>query len=140
MIKNIFRLFVLFILVGNCKIWAVDVERSVKSEVTSVTVYMSGAEIHHNAKVKLSKGKNTITFTSLSPKLDSKSISVDVLPKDVTILSVNSKTNYLVKKVDNPNIKMLRDSSESITDQLTMLANERETLQKEKDLLIMKKY
>lgn len=133
--KNKCILLLLIVFAYTYMVQAADVEKCVKSEVTSVTVYMSGAEIHHNAKVKLSKGKNTITFTSLSPKLDSKSISVDVLPKDITILSVNSKTNYLVKKVDNPNIKMLRDSSESITDQLTMIANERETLQKEKDLL-----
>ena len=48
---------------------------------------------------------------------------------------IPSGLNYLVKKVDNPNIKILRDSSESVNDQLTMVANERETLQKEKDLL-----
>ena len=133
--KNKCILLLLIVFAYTYMVQAADVEKCVKSEVTSVTVYMSGAEIHHNAKVKLSKGKNTITFTSLSPKLDSKSISVDVLPKDVTILSVNSKINYLVKKVDNPNIKILRDSSESVNDQLTMVANERETLQKEKDLL-----
>src|SRR5688500_1298815 len=92
------------ILVSFYVAMAEDPELNVKSEIKSVTVFMSGSEINHTAGVVLKKGKNRINFVGLSPKLESKSITVNIDQKDVTILSVYSRTNYLSTQSENPKI------------------------------------
>jgi uncharacterized protein (TIGR02231 family) len=116
-------------------VYAQEFEKSVKSEITNVTVFMAGAEMNHSATVVLEKGKNKINLIGLSPKLDPKSIMVNIEPKDITILSVFSRTNYLTPKNENKKIKFLKDSLMELEDQEHIISNSKETLDKEKLLL-----
>jgi uncharacterized membrane protein len=51
-------------------------EIPVKTEVSAVTVFMSGAQVTRKKAVELPAGKSIITFTDLSPYIDAKSIQV----------------------------------------------------------------
>lgn len=105
------------------------------SEVKKVTVFLTGAELSHQASVKLKKGKNTITFVGLSPRLDERSINLDPGTTDVNVLYINSHTNHLDEKKDNEKIRTLKDSLEFYRDKLALLKLEQEALNTEKSLL-----
>lgn len=105
------------------------------SEVKKVTVFLTGAELSHQASVKLKKGKNTITFVGLSPRLDERSINLDPGTTDVNVLYINSHTNHLDEKKDNERIRTLKDSLEFYRDKLALLKLEQEALNTEKSLL-----
>ena len=53
-----------------------ETSQEVNTPVQSVIIYLYGAEVDQTKTVTLSPGRNKITFTGLSPKLDSKSIQV----------------------------------------------------------------
>lgn len=105
------------------------------SEVKKVTVFLTGAELNHEAKVKLKKGKNIVTFTGLSPRLDERSINLDPGTGDVNVLYINSHTNHLDERKDNDKIRMLKDSLEFYRDKISLLKLEQEALTGEKNLL-----
>lgn len=105
------------------------------SEVKKVTVFLTGAELNHEAKVKLKKGKNIVTFTGLSPRLDERSINLDPGTSDVNVLYINSHTNHLDERKDNDRIRMLKDSLEFYRDKISLLKLEQEALNTEKSLL-----
>ncbi len=105
------------------------------SEVKKVTVFLTGAELNHEAKVKLKKGKNIVTFTGLSPRLDERSINLDPGTGDVNVLYINSHTNHLDERKDNDRIRMLKDSLEFYRDKISLLKLEQEALTGEKNLL-----
>jgi hypothetical protein len=105
------------------------------SEVKKVTVFLTGAELNHEAKVKLKKGKNIVTFTGLSPRLDERSINLDPGTSDVNVLYINSHTNHLDERKDNDKISLLKDSLEFYRDKLSLLKLEQEALSGEKNLL-----
>ena len=108
---------------------------STSSEVKKVTVFLTGAELNHEAKIKLKKGKNVVTFTGLSPKLDERSINLDPGSSEVNVLYINTHTNYLDEKKDNQKIQNLKDSVEFYKDKLALLKFEQDALETEKSLL-----
>ena len=70
------------------------------SDVKKVTVFLTGAELNHEAKIKLKKGKNIVTFSGLSPRLDERSINLTPGSPEINVLYINSHTNYLDEKID----------------------------------------
>lgn len=110
-------------------------EIEVKSEIKQAIVYLTGAELLHDSKVTVKKGKNLIKFKGLSSKLDPKSIVVDVENKGIVILSVYSSNNFLEPVLDNPKIKPVKDSLEKIQDEIAMMNGLKDALNQEKTLM-----
>ncbi len=69
-------------------------ETEVKTDISSVTVYLNGAQITRIKTIDLPAGRTTLKFVSLSPYIDPKSLNVSV-KGDLTVLSVNHQLNYL---------------------------------------------
>jgi uncharacterized protein (TIGR02231 family) len=92
-------------------LWANDKLKPLKSEITTVTVYRSGATITREATVSLDEGKYTLVFPDLPVNLDANSIQVSGTG-NCTILSVSSQTNYL-------NTQTLSKEARELTDSLT---------------------
>lgn len=126
---------VVFLAVNSFCVMAQENKINTSSEVKKVTVFLTGAELNHEAKVKLKKGKNTVTFTGLSPRLDERSINLDPGTSDVNVLYINSHTNHLDERKDNDKIRLLKDSLEFYRDKLSLLKLEQEALTGEKNLL-----
>jgi uncharacterized protein (TIGR02231 family) len=124
-----------FLLLLVIKINAQENKFNTSSEVKKVTVFLTGAELNHDVKIKLKKGKNIVTFTGLSPRLDDRSINLAPGSSDVNVLYINSHTNYLDEKKDNEKIQMLKDSVEFYKDKLALLKFEQDALETEKSLL-----
>lgn len=85
----------------------------VSSELKSVTVYRSGAELSHTANFVLKQGTNELVIEGISNQVDINSIQVNC-PASVTILSVEFSNNYLKASEVNPRLQFLLDSLEQI--------------------------
>jgi uncharacterized protein (TIGR02231 family) len=114
-------------------LWAQS--KDLKSTITQVTVFTRGAELQHNASANVEAGKQTIVFTGLSAEMDPNSVLLEIEPRNVTILSVNSKTNYLNPIAENKKITELRDSLAMVNRRLQELNYLRASLYKEQELL-----
>jgi uncharacterized protein (TIGR02231 family) len=104
-------------------------------EVKSVVLYLDGVEYGHNLNLNLTAGRNLLIFDGLSAKLDPQSIRVSS-SSEVSVLSVSSKIDYLVKNEEKPRVKSLRDSLNLITTKVQLLTDEKEALAIEKEMLL----
>lgn len=124
-----------FLLLFTIKISAQENKVYTSSDVKKVTVFLTGAELNHEAKIKLKKGKNIVTFTGLSPRLDERSINLTPGSAEINVLYINTHTNYLEEKKDNDKIQSLKDSVDFYKDKLELLKFEQDELETEKTLL-----
>jgi hypothetical protein len=69
-------------------------EKSLKTEIKEVTVFLKGAQVFEKGSVNLELGKIKVLINGLSPNTESQSVQVKGIG-DFTILSVNSRLNYL---------------------------------------------
>lgn len=122
-------------MLGLLQVKAQENKFNATSDVKKVTVFLTGAELSHEAKVKLKKGQNIITFVGLSPRLDERSINLDPGSADVNVLYINSHVNHLAERKDNEKISNLKDSLELYRDKIALLKLEQEALSVEKSLL-----
>ena len=76
------------------EIEAKSAELEIKSEISEVTVYLSGAQITRSKTVDVPAGRSVLKFVNLSPFIDSKSLS-DYAKGNLTLLSVNLQHNFL---------------------------------------------
>ena len=72
-------------------------EIELKSEVSEVTVYLTGAQVTRFKSVDIPIGRSILKFTNLSPFIDSKSISINA-KGEFTVLSVNLQQNFLTQQ------------------------------------------
>jgi uncharacterized protein (TIGR02231 family) len=101
----------------------------------SLVVYLEGVEFSHQVPLKLTAGRHLLVFEGLSSKIDAQSIRVNTDP-DVSVLSVSSKVDYLLRNEEKPRIKSLRDSVTLATNKLQLLLDEKDALVIEKDMML----
>ncbi|MFN8252254.1 MAG: DUF4139 domain-containing protein [Ferruginibacter sp.] len=92
----------------------------VKADLDAVTVYRSGAELTHTAKVSLAKGNSELIISNLSNTLEINSVQIKS-SDNVTIMGMEFGMDNLTEAVKSPRIKMLEDSLEKITDETDRL-------------------
>jgi hypothetical protein len=105
-------------------------EIPVKTEVSAVTVFMSGAQVTRKKTVELPAGKSTIKFMDLSPYIDAKSIQVRT-SNDVFVLSVNQQFNYTDTIAKNKTIRDLTARQEGLQDKLLLETTNLEIIKEE---------
>jgi len=133
--KKLFSLLLIFIFILP-GLKAQDIkEKKIKTSINSATVYLTGAELIRQKKITLSPGKTRIIFEDLSPKIDSKSIRITTGEK-VDLLGISSKINYLTKKEDLPEIKVLKDSLKLIQKQIQDINDKSDSYTTEKKMLL----
>ncbi len=109
--------------------------KTLDSKITDVTVFMSGAELHHQASVSLKEGKQECTFGNLSPDMNEGSIVIDVAQQDVKILSVSQRINYLNNASANKRIEGIQDSLDNCDEKMNRLSKKMSVYQNEATLL-----
>ena len=110
-------------------------EQKIKTRVNSVTVYLSGAEVHRNKVVNLKTGKTRLVFTDLSPKINPKNIRITTDDK-VDLLGITSKINYLAKEKNLPKTKKLKDSLQLLTEKIQNIFDQTDAYTIEKKMLL----
>lgn len=112
-----------------------ETSQEVNTPVKSVIIYLYGAEVSQTKTVTLSPGRNKITFTGLSPKLDSKSIQVSA-SGGVAILAISDAINYMANQKESNRIKQLKDSVTILSDGINQNNNDRDAYSTEKNMLL----
>ena len=112
-----------------------ETNQEVNTPVQSVIIYLYGAEVDQTKTVTLSPGRNKITFTGLSPKLDSKSIQVSA-SGGVAILAISDAINYMANQKESNRIKQLKDSVVILSDGIGQNNNDRDAYVTEKNMLL----
>ena len=101
-------------------LWAND--NKLKSTITHVTVYLSGAQITRTSNCTLEKGMNEMVFTGLSHKIDESSIQVSGL-YGASILSIDYDINYIEKSESHPKLAEWELKIEDLNYRITLLKN-----------------
>lgn len=109
-------------------------DTKIPSNIKSVTVYLSGAEITRAANCTLNEGMNEIVFTGLSHKIDESSIQVSGL-NAVSILSIDYDLNYLEKSESDPQLKEWETEFKKLEYEITLLKNLIAGLQEEEKVI-----
>lgn len=103
----------------------------VPSNLKTVTVYRSGAELIHNSSVQLSQGNQEVIIEGISNNIDINSVQINCAAA-VTIMGVEFANNFLVVPEVSSRIKFLQDSVEGVQKELDRINVQIETT---KDLL-----
>lgn len=94
---------------------------TIKAELDAVTVYRSGAELIHSAKVNLVKGNTELIISNLSNTLEINSVQIKS-SDNVTIMGMEFSTDNLIETIKSARVKMLEDSLEKITNETDRLS------------------
>jgi hypothetical protein len=105
-------------------------EISVKTEVSAVIVFMSGAQVTRKKMMELPAGKSIVKFTNLSPYMDAKSIQVRT-NNEVVVLSVNQQFNYMDTIARNKTIRDLANRKEVLENKLFLENTNLEVIKEE---------
>ena len=125
----------IFIAILLMPVLAIGQVISVKTELKSAKVYLSGAELFHTAKVKLEKGNSEIIFDNISAYFDINSVSVSGRGNFV-ITSIGQQYNYLKNSIKPSEIKILEDSLENVDGEIVKKRNEKDVLWYEQELIM----
>ncbi len=104
-----------------------------KSKITDVTVFFSGAQVTRSGKIKLEKGKHILSISNLPKEVNTQSIQVQGV-ENVKILSVKHYTEIDTKK--SPQHLVLENELEALNQKLDEIRNEVEVFQLEERLLL----
>ena len=110
-------------------------QTKINSDISEVTVFITGGEVTRNADINLKKGRNKLIFTRISTVADHKSAQFTADGK-FSLVSVSAEVDYISFIDNNPRIQKITDSIETITHKVVDLNNEKMAFQEEKNLLI----
>jgi len=103
--------------------------------LSTVKVFLQGAELNYTLNAKVEKGINEIVLTGLASNIVQNSIRVSDKGEAV-IMSVVLRQNYLSNDGKKEQIKLLEDSLESLKKLLAANTNESDVLKNESDMII----
>lgn len=127
--------FLLMLLVIPTLMRAEDNEQKIEAPITSVMVYLSGAEIAHKKQITLAPGRNELIFIGLSSHLIARSIQFTGTG-DIALLAISSRVDYLYgqKKAD-VRVKQVQDSMIMMEDALAITRGNIDAYTREKSML-----
>ena len=111
-------------------------QTEVKTNIDSVTVYVSGAIVNRSARITVKNGTTTYLLTDLSSELDEQSIRVGIDNQDVTIVSINHRLDTK----EDAEKKKLRSAAdrrkELLKDSLAILSAKLDVIEEERNLIV----
>ena len=117
---------------------ATDNEKTVKSDIKDVTVFLSGAQITRTGNAFLNEGTTYILFQNLSPYINPTTVQVKG-EGSFTILSVRYQLNYLNSIAITKEVKQINDSIELLQDELNLLQSMQNVYAEEEAMIIANK-
>jgi uncharacterized protein (TIGR02231 family) len=128
------RFFLLLALLPGA-LFAGENEQKIEAPISSVIVYLTGAEIAHKKQVSLAPGRNELVFVGLSSHLIPKSIQFTATG-DVALLAMSSRIDYIFgqKKADT-RMKQVSDSMIMMEDNLAITRGNIDAYNREKEML-----
>lgn len=119
-------------------------QKTINPKPNKVTVYLKGAELGYDIPLTLSKGQHEIIIEGVSPYIDENSLSGFF--KGAMVIDILKSSRYPeVKKKENQDerykgqLERVQDSLDELSFQFTDKQNKKNTLAKEKQLLLNNK-
>ena len=110
-------------------------EISTIAPIKKVTVFFTGAQVQHEAKVDLQMGRQDIVFQKLTDYIDPNTVQVKA-QGEVTILSVRTRKNFEDLKISNEEIHTLNAKKDLLYKKDQALRDEYVILEMDKNLLL----
>ncbi|WP_035336714.1 DUF4139 domain-containing protein [Dokdonia sp. PRO95] len=104
------------------------------TNLSKVTVYLSGAQIERTTEVMVMEGTNSFLFDNLSNDIDESSIQISGL-KDASILSINFGINYLTEQLNTKKVDSLRSLKTKLETDILKLNSLMSGLHKEEEVI-----
>ena len=108
------------------------------SEITDITVFLSGAQVTRQVRLALNAGENKLRITGLTRHVRSNSVQVTGNPNYV-IQSVKHELNYLDNIETNERVLMLEQEREELMWKRSLRQSLRQVYEQEKDLIAKQK-
>lgn len=108
------------------------------SEITDITVFLSGAQVTRQVRVALNAGENRLRINGLTRHVRSNSVQVTGNP-DYVIQSVKHELNYLDNIETNERVLMLEQEREELMWKRSLRQSLRQVYEQEKDLILQNK-
>ncbi|MEN9987008.1 MAG: hypothetical protein RLZZ585_47 [Bacteroidota bacterium] len=124
------------ILLG-CSFLVANAQKEISSvaPIKKVTVFFTGAQVQHEAKLDLQIGRQDIVFQKLTDFVDPNTVQVKA-QGDVTILSVRTRKNYEDLRISNEEIHALNAKKDLLYKKDQALRDEYVILEMDKNLLL----
>ncbi|MFM1946619.1 MAG: hypothetical protein RL207_902 [Bacteroidota bacterium] len=124
------------ILLG-CSFVVANAQKEISSvaPIKKVTVFFTGAQVQHEAKLDLQIGRQDIVFQKLTDFVDPNTVQVKA-QGDVTILSVRTRKNYEDLRISNEEIHALNAKKDLLYKKDQALRDEYVILEMDKNLLL----
>lgn len=118
-------------------LFCVQAQKEINSvaAIKKVTVFFTGAQIQHEAKVELQAGRQDIVFQKLTDFIDPNTVQVKA-QGEVTILSVRTRKNFEDIKISNEEIRSLNEKKDLLYKKDQALRDEYIILEMDKNLLL----
>ncbi len=108
--------------------------KTVKSEITEVTVFQQGAQVSRKANVQVPAGTSTLLFSGLTQNMDPNSIMLGG-SGNLTVLSITHKRNFLTEEDKSETMKGLETEIDKLDRKLEEIASTEFGLVMERELL-----
>jgi hypothetical protein len=133
---RIMKRIIASILMG-CSLFNASAQKEISTvaPIKKVTVFFTGAQVQHEAKVDLQMGRQDIVFQKLTDFVDPNTVQVKA-QGDVTILSVRTRKNFEDLKISNEEIHALNAKKDLLYKKDQALRDEYVILEMDKNLLM----
>lgn len=133
---RIMKRIIASILMG-CSFWNASAQKEISTvaPIKKVTVFFTGAQVQHEAKVDLQMGRQDIVFQKLTDFVDPNTVQVKA-QGDVTILSVRTRKNFEDLRISNEEIHALNAKKDLLYKKDQALRDEYVILEMDKNLLL----
>ncbi|RUA33899.1 MAG: hypothetical protein DSY77_07935 [Bacteroidetes bacterium] len=130
-----FLLLFLFVIVSNPFFAQTgDSEKTLKTDIKEITVYLQGAQVFRAGEINLKKGEHTLVIKSLSALLDPNSINVKGTG-DIKILSVQHQYDYLEIETKTKRVDSIQTIIDKVESDLRRKTNRIEVLNEKENLI-----
>ncbi|ULQ56520.1 mucoidy inhibitor MuiA family protein [Flavihumibacter rivuli] len=106
-----------------------------ETQVQSVTVYLSGAQVFRSGSVTVPAGRSEIILDGISSDIEQQSIQVE-MEGDLTILAVGMRKNFLDEKTLREEVKQLEVKRDGIQEQIDRQNKMLEIYKQEENMLV----
>jgi uncharacterized protein (TIGR02231 family) len=118
-------------LTGSAMAWAAEKHTA---SIGRVTVFTNGAQVERSKSVNLVQGEQVVTFTGMSPYMDTQSMQVKALGR-LTVLGVSHRTAYPDSAEHVRRLKQANEQMKAVEHRIQQAKDEQEMLAAQLELV-----
>lgn len=133
MVDKINKVLILFLLSLSTQAFAEG--SKVRSKISDVTVFLSGAQVTRTAAFNVPEGRSEIVLSELSTKLNDNSLNLRLDGSGLTVLGIKPRVNYLDDQKLKGEAAKLEKQLEGLSKRLREITDEQDVFSSEADMI-----